>query len=114
MRYHFTLLGAGLVGLSVLVGCATGDRTSLPTAVEGSTQQDTADAAMRYRQEAANLREMAQRQTIEAEVLEQKEGSDSENVKRNKQLVQELLTTANAAEEKARELRKDVPHGMVQ
>lgn len=79
-----------------------------------TTQQNTAALMMQYRQEAADLREMANRRQIETNVLEKELGSDHERVRRKRDLAQDLLTAADEVEQKARNLRRDVPHGMMQ
>lgn len=57
---------------------------------------------------------MADRRMVEADLLARQLGSDSDEVKRKRQLAQELLTAADEAEREGQKLRKEVPHGMVQ
>jgi predicted secreted Zn-dependent protease len=79
-----------------------------------SSQQDFASATRQYRQHAAELREMARRRMIEADVLAQKDNPDMEKVQAKRDLAKDLLEAADQSEAKARELQKKVPHGMVQ
>lgn len=110
-----------LIVLSLVTGCSTSPAddspgTPLPSSVDTteSTQQDFASASRQYRQHAAELREMARRRQIEAEVLAQKENPDMEKVQAKRELAKDLLEAADQSEAKARELQKKVPHGMVQ
>lgn len=100
-----------------LAGCST-----LPHATSASgssahpcfSQQDLARQARMYRQEAADLREMAGRRQAEADVLQRKENPDREAIKHRRGLAEDLLAAAAEAEQKAQDLERQVPHGMVQ
>ena len=110
-----------LIVLSMVTGCSTtpgGDSagTALPSSAgtTESSQQDYASATREYSHHAAELREMARRRQIEADVLAQKENPDMEKVQAKRELAKDLLEAAEQSEAKARELRRKVPHGMVQ
>jgi hypothetical protein len=106
-----TLQVAGIVFvLSGAIACSTTPedprRPSLP--------QDYAAATREYSHHAAELREMARRRQIEADILAQKENPDMEQVQAKRDLARDLLEAAEQSDAKARELRRRVPHGMVQ
>ncbi len=117
----FTLSGAvAIMVLLAAAACSTspsenmrGTPAASPASVE-SSQQDFASATRQYRQHATELREMARRRLIEADVLAQKENPDMEKVQAKRDLAKDLLDAADQSEAKARELQKKVPHGMVQ
>jgi len=109
IMFPFGLRTAGvLIVLSMTTGCST---TSEGPA---SSQQDYASATKEYSHHAAELREMARRRQIEADVMAQKENPDMEKVQAKRDLARDLLEAADQSEAKARELRRRVPHGMVQ
>ena len=116
-----TLSGAGaVVVLLAAAACSTissdDSRGAAPasTPIIESSQQDFASATRQYRQHATELREMARRRLIEADVLAQKENPDMEKVQAKRDLAKDLLDAADQSDAKARELQKKVPHGMVQ
>ena len=101
-----------LVVLSAITGCSTAPPED--SARNTPSQQDFASAAREYRHHAAELREMARRRQIEADVLAQKENPDMEKVQAKRELAKDLLEAADQSEAKARDLQRKVPHGMVQ
>ena len=110
---------ASLIAIVFLTttGCASsGQRLghagtgSLP----GTTQQETANQAQDYRTQAHALRDMAERRQVEADLLARGLGPDDPAVQKKLRLAQELREAADETESKARELRSQVPHGMVQ
>jgi hypothetical protein len=117
-------LAGVLAVITALAGCSTTpsgnpagptDSSSPSSAgVSKSNQQDYASATREYRHHAAELREMARRRQIEADVLAQKENPDMEKVQAKRELAKDLLEAADQSEAKARELQRKVPHGMVQ
>jgi hypothetical protein len=78
------------------------------------SQQEAAKAALDYRRLAADLREMAHRREVEAEVLAKQPNPDQAQIAHWREMVQQLLKEADAAEQHAREMQKTVPHGMMQ
>ena len=97
--------------------------TGTPTSTgESSTMQGTGHVSQKeaasnlfvYRQEATDLRDMARRRQLEADVLERNLGPDNEQVRRKRDLAAELTAAAEEVEQKARDLQRRVPHGMVQ
>jgi len=106
-------LTLGTIFLATLAafGCATGSEENLATA---TTQKQFATDARQYRQHAAELREMARRRQIEADVLARKENPDMERVEAKRELAKDLLEAADVFDAKAQELQRRVPHGMVQ
>ncbi|HJR78245.1 MAG TPA: hypothetical protein VJ805_14800 [Nitrospiraceae bacterium] len=116
-----TLRVAGILFiLSGTIACSTTPEDSQPPSFSSSTQpvessqQDLAAATREYSHHAAELREMARRRQIEADVLAQKDNPDMEKVQAKRDLAKDLLEAAEQSEAKARELRRRVPHGMVQ
>ncbi len=108
-----TLRIAGiLVVLSAITGCSTAP--SEDSASNPASQQDFASATREYRHHAAELREMARRRQIEADVLAQKANPDMEKVQAKRELAKDLLEAADESEAKARNLQRRIPHGMVQ
>ena len=96
-----------VLGLCVLVGCAT----STDTARMATSGREASELAFQYRQQAADLRHMAARLELEAQIHTQRH--EAEQAKRTSELAKEARASADAAEEQAREYRRQVPHGMV-
>ena len=69
---------------------------------------------MDYRKLAMELREMAHRREVEAEVLSKQPNPDQERIAHWRDMAQQLLKEADAAEQHAREMQRSVPHGMIQ
>ena len=51
---------------------------------------------------------------MEADVLAQKENPDMERIEGKRELAKDLLDAANQFEVNAKELQRNVPHGMAQ
>jgi hypothetical protein len=105
--------GLRIAGVLIVFSMASGCSTTSDSPAS-SSQQDYASATREYSHHAAELREMARRRQIEADVLAQKENPDMEKVQAKRDLAKDLLDAADQSEAKARELRRKVPHGMVQ
>ncbi len=118
MRYLRIHVGTLLSVILAASGCTTGSEGNSPTSTQTTsvqrTQQEFAKDAMQYRQHAAELREMARRRQMEADVLAQKENPDMERVQGKRELAKDLLDAADQFEAKAKELQRNVPHGMAQ
>lgn len=109
----FMLCIAGLV--LVVAGCAARQSEGRPmAAAPGSTQQETAQQAREVRSQSYALGEMADRRQREADVLAKELGPDHPSVEKKRRLAQELQDAADDADRQARDLRRSVPHGMVQ
>jgi hypothetical protein len=104
----------GVVGFFLVLSGATACSTTETMESTESSQQDRASATKEYRHHAAELREMARRRQIEADVLAQKENPDMEKVQAKRDLAKDLLEAAEQSDAKAREMQRKVPHGMVQ
>jgi len=77
--------------------------------------REFADAAFRWRQEARELRSLADRHDIEVRVLSQSPTLlDQKLAERKRVLIQQLRVAAEQAEQRAEEAQGQVPHGMVQ
>jgi hypothetical protein len=70
------------------------------------------EAAFHYRQQAAELRDMAQRLELEAEWYAAV-AKDEERAKRTREMAKSFRATADAADQQAREYRRQVPHNQV-
>lgn len=103
-----------IVMLSV-AACAGGQRLQETSSGPApATQQDAAHQARDYRTQAQALREMAERRQVEADLLVRDLGPDDPAVQKKRRMAQELREAADETESKARDLRGQVPHGMVQ
>lgn len=112
-RSILQIVSLGIVVLAAS-GCSFGTQGNSNSKVSTASQQQIADDARQYRQHAAELREMARRRQMEADVLAQKETPDMERIQGKRELAKDLLEAADQFEAKARELQREVPHGMVQ
>ena len=113
MRYSL------LIGLmACLAGCAMADyndrATPTATTPAAMTQQQQAEKARVYREQARQFREMAERRAAEAELLAQDLGPTHEAVRKSRRLALELQAKADEADALAREFRQQVPHNMYQ
>jgi hypothetical protein len=96
-----------VLALSTFGGCATSTESSRMT----PSGREASELAFQYRQQAAELRQMAARLELEAQIYAQRQ--DQEQAKRTSALAKDMRVGADAAEEQAREYRRQVPHGMV-
>ena len=112
-RSIMQVISLGAVVLATL-GCSAGVRGNSDSRVSTPSQQQVANDARQYRQHATELREMARRRQMEADVLAQKDNPDLERIEGKRELAKDLLEAADQFEAKARELQREVPHGMVQ
>lgn len=111
-KTYFLSLGLALVA----AGCTTTDRPAGEKIVESAPprQQDTAQQARDYRNQAYALQDMADRRQAEADLLARDLGQGDPAVENKRRLVEELRAAADEADAKARALRENVPHGMIQ
>lgn len=56
---------------------------------------------------------MAQRYAIEAGLQATQNGQDFEQARRSRELAKQVLTRAQEADQRAHELRRQLPHGFV-
>ncbi|HEU4504197.1 MAG TPA: hypothetical protein VFR79_05160 [Nitrospira sp.] len=103
-----------LVALVLLTSaaCAGGQQTG--DTGRASPQQEAARQSAEYRTQANSLREMADRRQLEADLLAREVGPNDPGVEKKRRLAEELRAAAVDAENKAHELGRQVPHGMVQ
>lgn len=104
------------IGILTVAGCATHDPRLQDTTAgpAPATQQEAAQQARDYRTQAQALRDMAERRQVEADLLARDLGPDDPGVQKKRRLAQELREAADETESKARDLRGQVPHGMMQ
>ena len=103
---------------SMLTGCAstTSDRPSMTDAAaianaSGPGLRKTSDLVFEYRQQAAELRQMARRLELEASLYAQRQ--DQLQATRNRELAKDALLSAEAADQRARDYQQQLPHGQV-
>jgi hypothetical protein len=112
MSQRSVLVVGVLFGSALLSACETA-----PSGMGGggvSSQREAARAVMDYRKLAAELREMAQRRALEADVLAKQSNPDQAMIAHWREMAQSLNKEAEAAEQHAREMQRNVPHGMMQ
>ena len=103
------------VALLASAGCAGGqDYGTVSPQGTTSPQQDAARQSKEYRTQANSLREMADRRQLEADLLAREVGENDASVGKKRRLAEELRAAAEDAENKAQDLNRQVPHGMVQ
>lgn len=111
-RALFLLYGPVLA--LALAACASSSSGKAGQAPSSATQQQIADQARDFRNDAYALGQMAERREMEAEVLAREVGADDPRVQDKRRLAQQLRAAADEADRQARTLRRSVPHGMVQ
>lgn len=111
MNRRAMLMVGMLFGSALFLGCET---TPSGMGEAGSSQQDAARAVIDYRKLAAELREMAHRRELEAQVLSKQPNPDQEMIAHWRDMAEHLRKEADAAEQHAREMQRRVPHGMMQ
>ena len=114
--FYITIVALALV--IALYGCATPSaeqstvtNVSANSTAPGPGMLKTTDLVFQYRQQAAELRDMARRLETEALVYAQRKEPDQ--AKRSLELAKDMRTAADTADERAREYRRQVPHGQV-
>jgi hypothetical protein len=100
-----------VVVLVASAGCAGGQQVGDSGT---ASQQEAARQSTAYRTQATSLREMADRRQLEADLLAREVGPNDPSVEKKRRLAEELRAAALDAENKAHELGRQVPHGMVQ
>ena len=91
--------------------CAGGQ---LVDGTSGAPQQEAARQSKDYHTQANSLREMADRRQLEADLLAREVGENDPSVGKKRHLAEELRAAADEAENKAHDVGRQVPHGMVQ
>ena len=66
-----------------------------------------------YREQAVQFQALAQQYAAEADLQAAHNGLDSEQAKRARDLAKQMWARAQEADQRARELRSQVPHGVV-
>ena len=102
-----------LTAILLLGGCAGGGQ-QVGDAGTASPQQEAASQSAEYRTQANALREMADRRQLEADLLARELGANDPGVDKKRRLAEEFRAAAADADNKARSLSRNVPHGMVQ
>ncbi|TLY28809.1 MAG: hypothetical protein E6K63_06965 [Nitrospirae bacterium] len=113
MKSIYVVIGVGVLlmaaGLSACVTQPSGHPSS--TTVSTPAGWTTSDLVFQYRQQAAELRDMARRLETEAQFYAQRQ--DQEQARRSLDLAKELRAAADLADEQAREYRSRLPHNQV-
>lgn len=110
---HVFLGSVGVVLAALLVGCATGVVEKRSGDCGAADYRCISDLAAQYRQQASELESIAQRYAIEADLRTTQNGQDSEQAKLSRELAKQVLIRAEEADQRARELRSQLPHGFV-
>lgn len=114
---RFLLTGSLLFLMAAMtIGCTTGPSEGTGRTDGGGTafsQQESAALAFQYRQQATEMRHMANRLEMEAQWYAQQLGPDHEQVTRNRHIAKDFWTAADEAEQRARDYQRQVPHNQV-
>ena len=95
-----------------LQACATRSPDApAPNASNAPGWTTTSDLVFQYRQQAAELREMARRLEFEAEMYAQLQ--EQQQAQRKRELARDMRAAADTADEQAREYRRQLPHNQV-
>jgi hypothetical protein len=97
-----------LLGLA-MAGCATHTATSSPTS---TTVAGPADKVFFYRQQAAELRQMADRLEYEAGWYA-KQDANNEEAKRHRAMAKDLRLSADEADQLVTDYRRQIPHNQM-
>jgi hypothetical protein len=100
--------------IALLLGGCAGGGQQFGDAGTASPQQEAASKRNEYRTQANALREMADRRQLEADLLARELGPNDPSVSKKRRLAEEFRAAAADADDKARSLSRNVPHGMVQ
>jgi hypothetical protein len=101
------------MAILLVAGCAGGGQ-QFGAAGTASPQQEAASQRADYRTQANALRAMADRRQLEADLLAREIGPNDPSVGKKRRLAEELRAAAADADNQARSLSRNVPHGMVQ
>ncbi len=116
MKRYRMFLGSLVVWTS-LAACAGALQQGSETASSGQPEvpsREFADSAFRWRQEARELRSLADRYDAEIRVLSQSPTLlDQKLAERKRVLIHQLRVAAEQAEQRAEEAQGQAPHGMV-
>lgn len=113
MRQRDFLLGSGVVLIAALLaGCATEPMEGAGTPGV-AIKPGPADPVFHYRQQAADLRNMAKRLEMEAAWLEKQGEHGQEQAKRSRDMARDFVAAAEQADQQATEYQRQVPHGQI-
>jgi hypothetical protein len=100
-----------------LAGCsadlAATPGSSMADAGRPVTQREAAELAFQYRQQALELRQIAQRLELEAQWYGERFGKNDERAQDSRDKAKDLWTAAQEADQLVQEYRRQVPHGQV-
>jgi hypothetical protein len=105
------IIGFLLVG-GTLLGCAGDSGRNSSTAMPGMSR-DAADKIFFYKQQAAELRGMAERLEYEANWYAKQGGTENEEAKRHRAMAKDLRSAADEADQSASDYRRQLPHNRV-
>jgi hypothetical protein len=112
MQKVYALLAILLIVVGALLGCAS-DRGEKSLTVAPGMSREAADKVFFYKQQAAELRGMAERLEYEARWYANQAGAESEEAKRHRAMAKELRSAADEADQSASDYRRQVPHNQV-
>lgn len=113
MKQQRFLLGSGLVLLAAVLGGCAGVSTEGAGAPGLAIRPGPADQMFHYRQQAADLRNMAKRLEMEAAWFEKQGEQGQEQAKRSRDMARDFVAQAEQADQQATEYQSRVPHGQL-
>jgi hypothetical protein len=112
MQKVYALLASLLIVGGTLLGCASDKSQNSSTGAPGRSRE-AADKVFFYKQQAAELRGMADRLEYEAQWYANQAGAENEEAKRHRAMAKELRSGADEADQSAGDYRRQVPHNQV-
>jgi hypothetical protein len=114
----FKFIGSSTLAFAMsFAGCsadlATTPYLSSADAGRPVTQREAGELAFKYRQQALELRQMAQRLEMEAQWYGERFGGSDERAQDSRDKAKRLWTAAQEADQLVQEYGRQVPHGQV-
>ena len=115
---RFKFIGSSTLAFAMsLAGCSA-DLATIPylqsaDAGRPVTQREAGELAFKYRQQALELRQMAQRLEMEAQWYGERFGRNDERAQDSRDKAKHLWTAAQEADQLVQEYGRQVPHGQV-
>ncbi len=108
--------GSALAFAMSVAGCSADLSATSGSATETNrlvTQREAGDLAFKYRQQALELRQMAERLEVEARWYGERFGENDERAQGSRDKAKHLWKAAQEADQLVLEYRRQVPHGQV-
>lgn len=119
MKTRTAIQGSVLTAVMLVAGCAgevishPSQETGVPAGRAYVTQEQARNLVAKYRQQASDLRMLAQRSEWEARWYAGQFGADDQERIRRQAQAQQLWAAAEEADRLARDYRRQVPHGQM-